>query len=171
VLAGLGLLLAGCGLAGLGQPAIDEAVPGMPEPIGPIVEVGDGDANGVGWRYSVYESRDGTCTRLEFDDGIRGESCGPGLGLLAGDRSMGVSGVGTGTGQATHVDGFASDEVAAVWLETDAGRVRATLMPLAAAGLEGQAFLAVVPPGQRVGDAVALDAVGEELGREPVDVP
>ena len=45
------------------------------------------------------------------------------------------------------------------------------MMALAVVELEGQAFIAFVPTGQDVGDAVALDAAGEEIGRARVDLP
>jgi len=170
--AALGILavaLASCGLAGFGGDRL--ATPaGMPEAIGPIIEIGSGQVGGAAWQYSVYESDAGTCTRVEFPDSTS-ETCGPGLGLMPGDRQMSLSGVGTGTGMPTQIEGFATADVAEVWLETDAGRVPATLMALAPAGLDGQAFLAFVPPGQAVSAVFALDADGDEIGREPVDVP
>ena len=169
----LAVALASCGLAGFGQ-ARDEPAPGAPEPVGPIVEIGRGQGDGFSWRYSIYESTLGTCTRLETDGALAGgagESCGGIIGIGAGDGPLTLAGVGTGTNLPTQIEGFATEAVAEVWIETDQGPVAAAMMALGVVDLEGQAFIAFVPPGQDVGDAVALDAAGEEIGRAPVDLP
>jgi hypothetical protein len=174
--AALGILavaLASCGLAGFGR-TTDELPPDAPQPIGPIVQIGRGEGDGFTWRYSVYESTMGTCTRLETDGALAGganESCGVTIGLGEGDGPLTVGGVGTGPDIPTMIEGFASADVAEVWIETDGDPVAATLMALGPVDLEGQVYVAFVPPGQDVGDAVAYDAAGEEIGREPVDVP
>ena len=173
--AALGILavaLASCGLAGLGQSRNDPP-PDAPQPIGPIVEVGRGQGDGFSWRYSVYESTMGTCTRLETDGALAGgasESCGI-VGLGTGGGPLTIGGVGTGTNMPTQIEGFATEDAAEVWIETDQGPVVASLMDLRPVDMEGQAFIAFVPAGREIGDVVALDADGVEIGREPVDLP
>jgi hypothetical protein len=168
----LAVALASCGLAGLGQSRNDPP-PDAPQPIGPIVEIGRGQEDGFSWQYSVYESTMGTCTRLEMDGAQGGgasESCGI-IGLGGGDGSLTIGGVGTGTNMPTQIDGFATDEVAEIWIETDQGPVAASMMALGIVDMEGQAFIAFVPGGRQIGDVVALDADGSEIGRESVDLP
>ena len=87
---------------------------GGPEPIGPVTEIGRGESLGVPWRFWVYDSTLGMCTRLELDGGGGGESCGGTLGADPAAGPIGVMSVGTGTGTPSSVEGFASDEVAAV---------------------------------------------------------
>lgn len=140
-----------------------------PEPIGPVVEIGHGMSGGIAWSYSVYESALGTCTRLELDGREGGLNCGVTPAAEPLGSAIGLMVVGTSTGMASQVEGFASDKVAAVWIETDAGRVPAALMSLGPAGLDGQIFLAFVPPNRGLEEAVAVDANGGELAR--VDLP
>ena len=164
----LAIVLAACAFPGFEpDPVPPEAQP--PQPIGPVIEVGRGEAAGVAWRYSFYESDMGACTRLETAEAGLGESCGGTVG--PGIEAMSLASVGTGTGAPSVVEGFASDDVSAVWVETDAGRVPATLMSLAPAGLDGQAFVAFVPESSRMRDVVAADADGQEVGRASIDAP
>ena len=111
------------------------------------------------------------CTLLELDGGGGGESCGGTLGADPAAGPIGVMSVGTGTGTPSSVEGFASDEVAAVWIETNAGRVQATLMSLGPVGLDGQMFIALVPGDRRMDAAVAVGADGGELGRSDIVGP
>jgi hypothetical protein len=163
----LAMLLAACAFPGFDpDPVPPEA---QPQPVGPATEIGRGESAGGPWRYSVYESDMGECTRLETADVGLGESCGGSVG--PGIEAMSLSSVASSTGAPSVVEGFASDDVTAVWVETDAGRVAATLMSLAPAGREGQAFVAFVPEARRMHDVVATDAGGQEVGRSSIDAP
>lgn len=144
---------------------------GPPEAVGPVIEIGRGESLGVAWRYSVYESTMGVCVRLELAAGGEGVSCGGGLGVDQARGAISLMGVGSGTGTPSQVEGFATDEVAAVWIETNGGRVPATLMSLGPAGLDGQIFLALIPGDRMMEAAVAIDAEGNELGRSAIDGP
>jgi hypothetical protein len=161
-------VLSACGFL-LPQPGPGE----LPEPIGPVVEIGRGESLGIQWRYSVYDSDMGFCTRIETDGGAGGSGCGgaaPGSDPAGG--AIQLISFGTGTGSPSSIEGYASDEVAEVWIEVEGGaRVAATLMPLAPAGLDGQLWLAYVPEGLELEEAVAIGADGEVLGRQPVNGP
>ncbi len=133
----MAIAIAGCALPGL-QPEPMPTAMGMPEPIAPVTEIGRGESLGVPWRFWVYDSTLGMCTALELDGRGGGGSCGGTLGADPAAGPIGVMSVGTGTGTPSSVEGFASDEAAAVWIETNAGRVQATLMSLGPAGLNGQ---------------------------------
>jgi hypothetical protein len=138
-----------------------EVVPGNPEPIGPISEVGRGRTLGFGWRYLVYETAEGLCTQLETATGS-GSACGSSPPTLA-DEFGGVS-IGESTGGPVTVDGMAGAGVAEVWVRLAGGeRIPATLMPLALADLPGQAFIAFAPQGASVDSVVGLDADGKEI--------
>ncbi len=163
----MAIAIAGCAFPGL-QPEPMPTNMGRPEPIGPVIEIGRGESLGVPWRFWVYDSTLGMCTRLELDGGGGGESCGGTLGADPAAGPIGVMSVGTGTGTPSSVEGFASDEAAAVWIETNAGRVQATLMSLSPVGLNGQMFIALVPGDRRMDAAVAVDADGGELGRSDI---
>ena len=143
----------------------------MPEAIGPVVELGRGQSLGVAWRYSIYESTMGLCTRVEMEAVIgTSESCG----VTIGDEAAGpisVMAVGTGTGVPSQVEGYATDVVREVWIDTDAGPVPATLMSLEPGSMDGQVFFALVPGDRHIRDAVAVDASGQEVGRAAVDAP
>ncbi len=132
----MAIAIAGCAFPGLQTEPMPTSL-GRPEPIGPVTEIGRGASLGVSWRLWVYDSTLGMCTRLELDGG-GGESCGGTLGADPAAGPIGVMSVGTGTGTPSSVEGFASVGVAAVWIETNAGRVHATLMSLGAVGLNGQ---------------------------------
>ena len=163
----LAALLSACAFPGL-EP---ERPADMPEAIGPVVELGRGESLGVAWRYSILESTEGTCTRVEMQAALGAtESCGGVIGNQ-GAESISLMGVGTGTGMPSQVEGFAAEEVAAVWIETDAGRVPVTLMSLEPAGLDGQVFFGLVPGDRRMRVAVAADAAGQELGRVSIEAP
>jgi len=135
------------------------------KPVGPVVEIGRGVSAGIAWRYSVYESRLGMCTRAELNGREGGLNCGITFGAEPPGGAIGLMGVGTSTGMPSQVEGFASDEVAAVWIETDAGRVPATIMSLGPAGQAGQFFFALIPERRSLEEAVAVDAGGGELAR------
>jgi len=163
------IAMAGCAFGGVGG-ALAEPPAGMPAPTGPMIEIGRGQSLGIGWRYLVYESAEGTCTVVEQDGG-GGGGCGGEVGPGPGSSAIGLMSMGSGTGSPTTVEGFATDEVAEVWIErADGERVRAELMSLAPAGKEGAIFLAFVPEG-RLRQVVALSATGETIASEPLDNP
>ncbi len=143
----------------------------MPEAVGPVLQLGRGASLGVEWRYSLYESTMGLCTRVEMQGAMgTSESCG----VTIGDEAAGpisVMSVGTGTGVPSQVEGYATDVVREVWIDTDAGPVPATVMSLEPASMDGQLFFALVPGDRHIRDAVAVDASGEEIGRATVDAP
>ncbi len=170
------LVLAGCWAAQVQQPPdrgqIPDgpavAPPGMPEPVGPVTEIGRGRSLGIGWRYLIYESVDGTCTTLETGNGAS-SACG---GDVETAVPLMVNGISSSTQDPHIVDGLVSDDVAEVWLEGPGGnRLQAVLMPLARAGLEGQVFVAFVPRDVSYDSVVALDATGEVAAREPLELP
>ena len=162
------LVLAGCSFLNP-QPGQDPAVPGMDEdtaPLGPVVEVGRGQTVRGEFRYLVWESRLGTCTRVEFADGDGPMSCG---GTLRSLQSVELSSFGGGTG-GWDVEGRARDEVAEVWLDVETGaRVPVPLLSLARAGLDGQVFYTAVAEEMRPVRLVALDADGEVIAEVPID--
>ena len=134
-------------------------VPHGPEATGPVVEIGSGQAEGVGWRYAVYPSADGWCRQLETV-GVAQTGCGD--PLPAADRAFG--GVGENeAGSVRAVDGFVTQDIATVWVvEADSGRrFPALLMPLDDAGLEAQAFIAFLPEDMDVTHLLALRMSGE----------
>jgi hypothetical protein len=168
--------LAGCDLVGIGQPGgrMEPAIEGPAElqPIGPVVELGHGEAFGIAWRYSVHESRMGWCTTLDLEGGSGGSGCGGELGVQANGGPIALSGMSSGTGSPTVLEGFAADEVRAVVVETrDGGRFPATLMSLAPVNVGGQVFIVLVPGDRTPQRLVALDAAGGELGSQAVDAP
>jgi len=166
VLAAALLVLAGC--RGGSAPDTERIPDGEPRPLqgmaiatGPVVVLGRGQSFGLGWRYAAYPSADGTCFIVETGSGIGGGSCGS---VIWEDAIFGGVSVGTGTDQPQVIEGLVSPDVAALWITTVGGQdVEARLMSLAPMGLEGQAFLAIVPAGMELRAAVALDAEGGEL--------
>lgn len=131
----------------------------MDEPVGPLVELGSGRTQGIGWRYAVYRSATGIC--------LIGESPATGWSGCTeepGDLALPMTGAASSE-HATFVDGLASDEVEAVVVElADGRRIPATLWSLAAIDADGQAFLAVVRAPAEARRVVALDAAGNEIG-------
>jgi hypothetical protein len=136
-------LLAGCDLVAVDSPDPAAIPSGSIQPeagvaTGPAVEVGSGVASGIGWRFAVFPSEDGWCTQLETV-AVTTTGCGdlePAAGQAFG--SVGESG--------RIVDGIVTEEAATVWVIADGGgRLPATLMPLDEAGLEGLAFVGILP--------------------------
>jgi hypothetical protein len=165
-------VLSACGIATVEDGSDPASIPDGPleargaEAIGPVTEIERGRSSGLGWRYSVYESADGTCTQLELAS-VTSAGCGP-LEEVFGD---GVIGAVSHSGPAeegdipTPYDGLVSSQVAEVWLVTAAGqRIGTTLMSLADAGHDAQAFLGFAPAGANVTSVVATDASGAVLG-------
>jgi hypothetical protein len=144
-----------------------------PEATGPITVVGSGAAgeqgSEQGWRYVIYESADGLCTQLELAEVIT-TGCGDPLpaegaamGAVTVDQAL-ESGI-------TPVHGIASDEIFTVWIidEQTGLRFPATLMPLDDAGLEGQAFLGMLPAELTPTHVQALARNGDVL--QTVELP
>jgi hypothetical protein len=149
----LAVTVAGCGFTEVvtPEPPDPAAIPSGPieahgeEPTGPIVEVGSGQLQGIGWRYVVYPAEEGWCTQLETPSVVT-SACGD--PVPAGDQAFGSVGHGDGEGDTTAVDGIVSADTATVWLIGEGGRRSpATLMSLEEAGLEAQAFVGFAPPG------------------------
>jgi hypothetical protein len=165
-------LLAGCALPGFselrGGATPDVDAPVELQPIGPVVELGRGEAHGFAWRYTVWESRMGSCWSIESPSG-GSTSCGGALG--SGQMPLSVAGVSSGTEMPFVVDGFAGAEVASVAVAlADGARVPATLVSLGRMGVAGNAFIAVIPAGRPPLEVVALDANGGVVAREPLHV-
>lgn len=164
-------LLAGCAFL---QPQPDRdpaAAPGMHDdiaPIGPVVEVGRGETVNGEFRYLVWESRIGTCTKVEYAD--RDGPMGCGSSLEREFEPVSLSSVGGGTG-GWDVEGLASDEVAELWLDVANGaRVPVPLLSLAPAGIDGQVFFMAVGERMRPTRLVGLDADGEVIAEVPIDL-
>jgi hypothetical protein len=129
---------------------------------GPVVELGSGVIEGLGWRYAIYPSGDAWCTQLEMVE-FTAASCGD---IVPVDDAA-FGGVGRGEALAngvTPIEGIVTAETLTVWLIADDGRrMPATPMSLAPAGLDGQAFLAFVPPDTTITHLQALAMSGEVL--------
>ena len=151
------LTLAGCAATPAETPA--ETPAATPEPAaiptgtlqphgaaatGDIVELGQGQALDVGWRYAIYPSDEGWCTQLETA-GVTAAGCGS--TLPSGENAFGSVSIGElAPGGVTTVEGMVSGETATVWMigEGDA-RAPAVLMSLEPAELDGRAFLGFAP--------------------------
>ncbi len=141
-----GMLLAGCGLMPQVEPVRPD--PGGDadiQPIGPVVEIGQGHGPTNGpWRYEIYESRIGTCTRVVFEErGGEGPlGCGGTLALEPPGAAISLMSYGSSSDSGWSIEGIASDDVAEVWVELRNGaRVAAApLMPLEQVDLSGKLF-------------------------------
>jgi hypothetical protein len=169
----VGAVVGGCAIASV-EEADPARIPDGPlqaqgaDATGPIVELGRGRSLGIGWRYAVYASGEGWCTQLELTS-FSSSGCGD-LVPPEGSAFGSVSTNGAPSEMVTPADGIVSADVAEVWLETSTGqRIRAMLMPLAEAGLEGSAFIGFAPAGSIVRTATAIGADGQEL--ETFDLP
>jgi hypothetical protein len=157
--------LSACGLVLVDQPdpggipaGQPQAMPGAPEPIGPVVEIGSGRSLGFGWRYTVYRTNDGVCSQLELGNG-GGSGCGA---LPAAGQVFGMIGSGSSSGGPTTVEGMVAADVASVEVRlVGGGEVEVALMSLEPAGLDGKAFIAIAPAGTEVEAIAALDDDGE----------
>lgn len=161
----LTLVLAGCGLLPMAEPAAPMV--GRERKVGPTIELGRGTTLGVDWRYSVYPSDIGWCTQIDHGPGAGGGSaCG---GQLIATGPLTLTGAGSGSEIPNYVEGIASNDVAAVWAErADGERAPAILMSLAPAGFDGQVVVAWLPPDNDWERIVAVGADGTELGREAI---
>jgi hypothetical protein len=162
------LVLAACSIATVETPdpaAIPSGslVPSGDDATGPVIELGSSNAQGVGWRYSIYPSGDAWCTQLET---ALGTSTGCGDILPSGDAAFGSVGVMQGDeGRPDIIEGMATEETFTVWLvETESQRrFPATLMPLDEADLDGVAFVGVPPADMTVTHLLAMASSGEIL--------
>ena len=167
--AALGLMLmaiAGCTAVRVETPD-PAAIPDGPleaqgaDATGPVVELGSGVSEGLGWRYSMYPTGDDWCTQLETG-GVVVAGCG--AIMPEGDNAFGSVSHGEPASGVAPIDGIVTEETATVWLLADDGRrMPATLMPLDPAGLEGQAFVAFVPADTTITHLLALAFSGEVL--------
>lgn len=161
------VVLAGCAVTSVETPD-PAAVPSGPlealagDATGPLVELGTGQNSGLGWRYAIYPSGDEWCTQLETVALTMG---GCGDLLPADDRAFGSVGRGDPlAGGVVPVDGITVEETATVSLVNEGGfRIPAILMPLDDAGLDGQAFVAFVPPDVTITHVQAIAFSGEVL--------
>ena len=151
-----------------------ELAPGGPRPMGPVVEVARGEVGGDGFSIVAYRSGDGVCTQLTRAAGGSAQ-CGslPGAGPLAAEFGpFGAVGTGGGEGMPVAVLGVVETGVAAVWIESLAGRrAEARLIDLEPADIDAQLFLAFLPEGDGLGSVVALDVAGGEVGRGELMAP
>ena len=163
-------LLAACSIASVETPD-PAAIPsgslvplGGEEATGPITELGTGgEADGHGWRYSIFPSGDSWCTQLEMA-GVASTGCGDLLPI--GDAAFGSVGVSsTEPGDVQVVEGVASEDTFTVWVIENESQRRfpATLMPLDPAGLDGVAFVFVAPPDFDPTHVQAMASSGEVL--------
>ncbi|HEY6608658.1 MAG TPA: hypothetical protein VI277_05625 [Candidatus Limnocylindria bacterium] len=160
-------LLTGCSLAPVSTPDPAAVPSGSLEAegataTGPIVELGSGTSLGVGWRYAIFPSDDEWCTQLETSEVV---VSGCGQLLPEGDRAFGsVARGGPHAAGVTSIDGITVPETATVWLIAEGGaRSPAQLMPLEGAGLEGQAFVGLVPSDVTVTHVMSVALNGEIL--------
>ena len=161
-----GLLALAVGLIGCDLVAVDPpdpaAIPsGSIEPrgavaTGPAIEVGSGVSSGIGWRYVMFPSEDGWCTQLETGSATR-----TGCGDLVAEEGRAFGGVGH---SGPIVEGIVTEETATVWVIAEGGgKLPATLMPLEEAGLEGQAFVGILPADEVVTHLQAVKFNGDVL--------
>ena len=164
----IALALAACSIAVVQTPdpaAIPSGslVAGGEDATGPVVELGSSNVEGIGWRYSIYPSGESWCAQLELA-GVMSTGCGD--VLPQGDAAIGgVSVNDAQPGGRQVIDGIASEETFTVWLiENDSQRrFPATLLPLDPAGLEGVAFVGIVPEEMTATHVQAMASSGEIL--------
>jgi hypothetical protein len=169
IVAALLVALTACDVASVETPDPAAVPSGEPvaigaEATGPVTLLGEGQASGLGWRYVMYESADGSCTELQLVE-VTTTGCGPDLLPPEGD-AFGTVNVGDPLANGViPVDGIVSDEIFTVWVieEQTGNRIPAPLFPLDDAGLEGQAFLGFVPDGMTPTHIQALARSGEIL--------
>jgi len=160
------------------EPRLVQVPEGGEPAIGPVVEVARGRVPGRGFfAYTVYRAeapfdteRGVVCVFSSWQ-----QSSSVGCGAMPGeDGTIGeVFGIGShtdahGSGAVHGYSGLVALHVAEVWIETDAGgRALARLIPLEAAGVDAQLFIAFLAGGVDSSAWVALDAEGTEIGRIP----
>lgn len=141
------------------------------EPTGPMIHLGSGMAEETGWRFVAYESGGASCLQVELNTG-RGSSgtasCAPAENLEA---PLSQVSAGEGGNGVAHIHGVASRDVSEVSVRAAGGRrIPARLYDLQEIGFDAQAFFALIPAEADPLSAVALDAAGEEVGREAVSI-
>jgi hypothetical protein len=165
-------LLAGCTLLQpqpMREPPHAQGMADDTAPIGPVVELGEGQTERGEFRYVVWESQMGACMKVEFADGDGPISCGGSLEL--GHEVVSLSSFGGGIG-GWDVEGLASDEVAELWLDTANGaRVAVPLLSLAKAGQDGQVFYMAVREEKRPIRLIGLDAAGAVIAEVAIPTP
>lgn len=128
---------------------------------GAVVAIGEGTVFDTGWRYAMYPTEDGWCAQIDVDDAIdsRCDDVLPGEGEVLG--SVGVRTA--DSSGATVVDVMATTEVATVWLVSGpTARIPATGMP-PPDGVEGQAWVGVMPEDAPVTHVQAVGFNGQVL--------
>lgn len=141
----------------------DLAVPAS----GPVVDVARGRVEGVPFRFIVYRAAppNDVCIYLELLP-TSGGGCGslPGEGPTGG--AFGNGSMSHGSAVTHEVVGLVAPIAAEVWIETNGGgQAEARLIPLDAAGIDAQLFIAFLPGGVDSSSWVALDAGGNVIGR------
>ena len=129
-------------------------------PTGPVVEVARGTSDGAAFQIVAWSEADGICI-FAMSGADSTLACGPEpdpVGLLTTDA--------WGSDGPLEVVGAASAAVTAVVAELPDGR-RGTgqLISLAPAGIDGSAFVLVLPPDVGDHDVVVRGADGAELDR------
>lgn len=136
---------------------IPSGEPNVPEAIGPVDVIAQGQDHGIGWRYYVFEMPGGWCTGMDFGDGSSSITCG---GLAHGHGAVFRT---VGSINRTF-EGVVDEEVSEVTLETaDGGQFPGTLLPLQRPGLDGSAFVVSYPDGLEPENLVATDENGEVI--------
>jgi hypothetical protein len=164
----LAFAMAGCAIARVEEADVGEIPDGPPtvvgggfEPISDIFVVGTGRTNGVGWRYSAFESTEGWCTQFET---ARFASSGCGDFDEPADSPFRTIGIGESGAGFLVVDGVVTSDVEQVWIETAAhGRLPAQLLALRPAGMDAQAFVVITSDAVRPVRAIAIGADGQVL--------
>jgi hypothetical protein len=137
-------------------------------PVGPRVTIATGtDPEGGPWELYLDVTSEGTGLGFGFEQGGGGGGCC--LTPLEGDLRL--DGFGSGGGEPSDITALASDAVARVVFEASSGATfEGGLYPVPDESLGiAQVALVIVPSGVEVaGDLIALDADGNELGREAV---
>ena len=135
---------------------------------GDIVELGEGQALDLGWRYAIYPSDEGWCTQLEMA-GVTSTGCGD--PLPTGENAFGSVSIGEMTpGGVTTVEGVVSSDTATVWMIGEGNaRSPAVLMSLEPAELDGRAFVGFAPQDVVLTHLLAVAENGDIL--ETYEVP
>ena len=144
------------------EPRPGSVADGMPEAIGPVVEVMSGTVRGAGFGLTVHRAAEpnGLCLVRTWAGAIGG-GCGaaPGKGLPEFGR-FGIIGHEPGGGFIA-IDGTVARDVARVWVVTDDGRrAEAVLAPFALDDLEASAFAVFLDTSLTPVMLVAADASG-----------
>lgn len=146
----LGAVLAACTVTTVETPDPRAIPTGSLQPqadaaTGEVVELGQGQALDIGWRYAIYPSEGGWCTQLETSI-VTSAGCGD--LLPSGDEAFGSVAQGElEPGGVQTVDGIVTSETATVWLIGEGNlRAPATLMSLEPADLDARAFVGFAPP-------------------------